>query len=438
MYFIDKNTALTIERIEKYIEDFKFRYQPRLLKNKRYFDCKNDTIMNRTFQDITKPNNKCAHPFSEYIVTLISGYFAGAPVTYDTQSEDLKNILSSYTVKEVSHNQSLAKDCSIYGIAAELLFINTDKQVQFEKIEPSTVIPIYSTDITKELIYCIRFWDSTDILTNETTTNIEVYDSREITYYSKSVNGTVLTGKESHYFKEVPINIYYNNEDLTGDAEKVHTLIDGLDNCVSDDMNFRALLQDSYLVFRNTHLDEEAIITMKQNRIICIEDTENGMQSDVSWLNKDSNNSESENIKNRLASDIKMFSCISELENKSHTTATAARLSLLSLEQKCAIKETYFRKALLNRWEMVCNYYNLLGSNITIEDLKITFIRNLPTDFTALADSISKFAPYISKRSLISQIPFISDIDGELSAMEQENSINSYDEDILSGDDDEQ
>ena len=175
---------------------------------------------------------------------------------------------------------------------------------------------------------------------------------------------------------------------------------------------------------------------MKQNRVIAIEDTEQGMQSDIKWLNKDSNDTENENYKNRLASDIKMFSCISELENKSHTTATQAKLSLLSLEQKCAIKETYFRKALLNRWEMVCNYYNLLGSSISIDDLKITFLRNIPVDMAVIADSISKFAPYISKRSLLSQIPFINDVDRELSAMEQENSINSYDEDILSGDDD--
>lgn len=433
MYYIDKNTALTIERIEKYIEDFKFRYQPRLLKNKRYYDCKNDTIMARTFTDVTKPNNKCAHPFSEYIVTLISGYFAGKSITYDTQNEELTNILSSYTVKEVSHNQSLAKDCSIYGVAAELLFINGDKHVQFEKIEPTTVIPIYSTDITKELIYCIRFWDSTDILTNKTTTNIEVYDSQEITYYSKSINGTIRTGKESHYFKEVPINIYYNNEDLTGDAEKVHTLIDGLDVCVSDDMNFRSELNDSYLCFRNTNLQQEDIITMKQNRIISIEDTQEGMQSSVQWLNKDSNNSESENIKNRLASDIKMFSCISELENKSHTTATQAKLSMLSLEQKCAAKETYFRKALLNRWERVCNYYNLLGSNITIDDLKITFLRNIPYDMSVISDSISKFAPFVSKRTLLTQIPFINNIDEELRQIDEETSLDAY---VLEGDTD--
>ena len=90
MYYIDKNKKLTLQHIEKYIEDFRFRYQPRMLKNKRYFDCKNDTIMNRSFKDITKPNNKISSPWAEYIVTLISGYFAGKAITYDTQNEELR------------------------------------------------------------------------------------------------------------------------------------------------------------------------------------------------------------------------------------------------------------------------------------------------------------------------------------------------------------
>lgn len=423
---------MTFEKVEKYIEDFKTRCLPRLQRNKRYYDNRNDAICNRTFTDKMKPNNKIATPWAEYICTLISGYFAGKPITYDTANEELKQILSSYLVRETSHNQSIAKDCSIYGMSAELLFIGEDKKVHFKKIAPESIIPIYTTEITKELLYCIRFWENTDILTSETTTFIEVYDSTCISRYKKSVNGTISLGSEQHYFKEVPINIFYNNEDVTGDAEKVHCLIDGYDLSLSDTANFREELNDSYLVFRNTNLEETAILEMKENRVIAIEDSEQGMQSDVKWLNKDSNDAENENYKNRLAMDIKAFSCISELECKSHTTATQAKLSMLALEQKCAVKETYFRKALLNRWEMICSYYNLLGCTVSTEDLKITFVRNIPLDMTTVADAVAKFAPYISKRSLLSQVPFINDIDKEIEAIEQENSLQTY-EDILSG-----
>ena len=70
---------MTLEQVKKYIEDFKTRYLPQLQKNKRYYECRNDVITNRTFTDSTKPNNKISTPWAEYIVTLISGYFAGKP-----------------------------------------------------------------------------------------------------------------------------------------------------------------------------------------------------------------------------------------------------------------------------------------------------------------------------------------------------------------------
>lgn len=436
MYTKNKDETMTFAEVEKYIEDFKFRYLPKLTKNKRYYECRNDAITNRVFTDKTKPNNKITTPWSEYIVTLISGYFAGKPVTYDTKNEELKEILSLYTVKEISHNQAIAKDCAIYGIAAELLFIDENKKVRFEKVEPTTIIPIYSTEITKELLYCIRFWDSTNILTNETITHIEVYDSENVMLYQSSTTGTKYLGSKKHYFNDVPVNIFYNNEDMTGDAERVHHLIDGYDLALSDTANFREELNDSYLVFKNTNLEETAIMEMKQNKVIAIEDAEQGMQSSVAWLNKDSNDTENENYKNRLAQDIKAFSCISELESKSHTTATQAKLSMLALEQKCATKETYFRKALLNRWKLICSYFNLLGSTAQADDLKITFLRNIPIDMSVVADSVTKFAPYISKRSLLTQIPFVNDIEAELAAIKEENMIDGY-EDILSGDEDE-
>ncbi|MCI2000278.1 MAG: phage portal protein [Clostridia bacterium] len=427
MYYIDKTENLTLEKVEKYIEDYKYRYLPRLLKNKRYYDCKNDAIMNRTFTDITKPNNQIATPWAKYISTLISGYFMGKPITYDTQQEELKNIIAGFAVKEIAHNQSIERDVSIFGIGAELVFVNENKEVQFEKLEPTTVIPIYSTDITKELLYCIRFWDTKDILSNETTTFIEVYSADDIKYYKKSVNGTVLTGTEDNYFKQVPINIFYNNEDITGDAEPVLKLIDGYDLALSDTANFREELNDSYLCFRNANLDTEDIITMKQNRIISIEDSQEGMQSSVSWLNKDSNDVENENYKNRLADDIKRFSFVADIETaKSHTTATSAKIGLMGIEQICAGKEVYFRQALLRRLNLICRYYNLLGSNINTNDVKISFVRNIPVDLSVIGDTVAKLAPFVSKRTLLAQIPFINNIDGELKQIKEENNLDAY------------
>lgn len=425
MFYLDKE--ITSEMVEKYIDIYRTTYLPRLQKLKRYYDCKNDTIMNRTFKDVTKPNTKIASPWSNYITTLSTGYFMGKPVTYSTPNDTLNEYLHKNNTKEISHNAAIEKDCSVYGLAAEILYINDKKEVDFARVEPTSIIPIYSTSIDRKLKYVIRFWGNTDILSNKSTTHVEVYSDTDIKHYTYSEGGTVLVAVETHHFKEVPINIFYNNDDGIGDFEKVIKLIDAYDLALSDTANFRAELNDSYLVFKNTNLDTSDILTMKENKIIQIEDSQEGSKSDVDWLNKDSNDTENENYKNRLADDIKKFSFVNDIEGaKSHTSATSAKIGLLGIEQVCSDKETHFRKALLRRLQLISNVFNMLGSSVELDNVVITFVRNIPIDLSVIGDTIAKLLPIVSKETLLSQIPFVNDVKEEMRRIENESSIDSY------------
>lgn len=434
MYYLKKGTPLTPDMIRKYIEDYKVNYLPKFLRNKRYYDVKNDGIMNRIFKDPTKPNNKYATSWSKYITTLISGYFIGKPVTYSTQQQELLDFITLNNNKEISHNQLLEKDCSIYGLAAELFYIDNSKKVKYEKINPCGIIPIYSTSITKELIYCIRYWETEDVLKKEKTTHIEVYDNQYIIFYTETLGGIKQENKTEHVFKAVPVNIFYNNEEMTGDAEGVQSLIDGYDLALSDTANYRQELNDSYLVFKNTNLETDDIVTMKEKRIIQIEDADTGMQSSVDWLNKDSNDVENENYKTRLADDIKRFSFVADIEAvKSHTTATSAKIGLLGIEQICVDKESCFRTGLLRRLQLVCNVRNIVSDSLSVEDVSITFIRNIPIDLSVIADTLVKLAPFVPKQILLEQVPFINDVQKALKLKADEDRVNS-DDDILEPD----
>lgn len=435
MYYLSKGEELTPQMILKYIDDYKVNFLPKLLRNKRYYDCKNDSIMNRKFEDTTKPNNKHATSWSRYITTVISGYFLGKPVSYGTQQEKLKEIISANTTKEISHNQLLEKDCSIYGLACELLYVDEDKKVKFEKINPCGVILIYSNSIDKELLYGIRFWDNKDIITSKNATHIEVYSSEYIKCYV--LNGTDIREESSnlHIFKSVPINVYYNNDDVTGDSECVQSLIDAYDLALSDTSNYREELNDSYLVFKNTNLETNDIITMKSKRVIQIEDAENGMQSDVRWLNKDSNDTENENYKNRLSEDIKRFSFVADIEcGKSHTTATSAKIGLLGIEQICVNKESWFRIGLLRRLQLICNVINVKDENLSVDDVSITFVRNVPIDLTVISDAIVKLMPLVPKQLLLEQLPFIADVAKAMELKAEEDKLDPYNDSIFSDD----
>lgn len=431
MFKRDKNKTLTIEEIEKYIEVFSTHYLPKLQKLDRYYRGKNDAIMNRTFKDASKPNFKIVSPYASYITDNFTSYFVGKPITINSTNEEMLNAFNTiFNYNDSQSNDiSIARNMSTYGYGAELLYIDADKQIRFSALDPKQVIPIYSDDIDGELLYCIRFYETKDILSNKVNTYIEVYSRNEIVKYVKADNGVVKISSEEHYFKEVPINIYMNNDLLEGDFEKVIGLINSLDFAMSDTANNIAYFNDAYLLLNGVDgLEPEQIQTMKENRVICLSNVD-GTQPGASWLIKNSSDIEMENYKKRLVEEIHKQSRVPDLNGdtmKSHVSAEAVRFSLLQTEQVVAIKEAKFKKALQRKIELICNILNMLGSNYNYRDLMITFNRNIPNSYQAWSDIVAKLRGIVSTQTLLEQLPFVTNIEEEMRRLEEENSINSY------------
>ena len=431
MFKLNKDKNLSIEHIDKYIDVYKSSKLPKLLKQERYYNAKNDTIMNRTFKDASKPNTKIAIPYASYIADNFTSYFVGKPITINSPNEELLTVMSEILSKNNfdSHNISIAKDMAIYGLGAELLYIDEAKKIRFARLEPTSIIPIYSTSIEEELLYCIRFYDEQDILSNEVTTYIEVYSADAVTTYKKNMAGTTLTGTIEHHFKKVPINIYKNNDAITGDFEKVIPLIDALDLAMADTSNGIQFFNDCYMLFKGVdNLEPEEIQAMKENRVIAVSGID-GQQVDVSFLTKTSNDLEMENFKNRLVQEIHKQSKmpnIEEVANKSHVSASAVRMSLLSTEQVVAIKEKEFKRALQRKFELIINVLNMLGASFSVGEITMTFNRNVPQAIESLSDAIVKLSGIVSKETILEQLPIVSDVQLELERLNKESSINSY------------
>ena len=100
---------LTLDLIKKYIELFRAQELLRLKKLERYYKAKNDTIINRAFEDESKPNNKLAHAYAAYITDTLSAYMVGKPVTYSTQDATLNAEID----KVMNYNDSADNDLSI-------------------------------------------------------------------------------------------------------------------------------------------------------------------------------------------------------------------------------------------------------------------------------------------------------------------------------------
>lgn len=423
---IDELTEQVIHKIIK-------RHQmeiPRMELLEEYYANKN-AILRRQMADETKPNNKVANPYASYISDTLVGYFMGEPVRYtcddDSLLEDLQMILEYND--EADENSELAKDASIVGIAFEELYVDeADKMIRFKRLDPKSVIPIYDKTIQENMIACIRYYKDFDYTNDTIYTIIEVLDDTMVRTFRSGdvISNLELLDEHPHYFGMVPIAVYENNEDLTGDFEKVIPLIDAYDKMESDSMNDFEYFVDAYLALYGFTADSEDIVKMKQNRVLLMDE---GTKAE--WLIKNENDSLTENMKNRLDKDIHKFAkCpnMSDEEFAGNASGIAIKFKMLGTENLVSIKERKFKKGLQQRLELISMITGVLSAGFDWRSIDITFTRNIPTNDLETAQMLNLYKDLVSDDTLLAQIPFVEDVLAEIDRVKEqkeENKLNN-------------
>ncbi|QEH68211.1 phage portal protein [Cellulosilyticum sp. WCF-2] len=407
---------LTLDLIKKYIELFKAQELPRLKKLERYYKAKNDTIVNRTFEDISKPNNKLAHAYAAYITDTLSAYMVGKPVSYSAQDDTLNTeIADIMNYNDSADNDlSIAESQSIYGRAYELMYVDEDGHTRFKCLNTLESIAVYDGTVENNLKYFIRYCEEQDPVTLVTTVTAWVYDDVGCSEYrGSSVGDLTLIDTVENVFGYIQINEYINNNFLEGDFEKVISLIDAYDLMCSDTLNELDYFSDAYLLFANCEIDTDSVQDMKNNRIIQATSGDSGQAAVVQWLTKNADDVQCENTKKRTVDEIHKLSKVPNLDPSafvSHTTASHVFYSLLATEDLVSKKEKKFKKGLQQRLEKIVHLLNVKGidTNYDYRDIEITFNRNIPQGLESIADPISKLRDLISDETLISLIPGIT------------------------------
>ena len=102
-------------------------------------------------------------------------------------------------------------------------------------------------------------------------------------------------------------------------------------------------------------------------------------------------------------------------------SGVAIRFKLITLEQKCAVKENKFRTALAKRRELLTNILNIrYGKGWDYREITEDFTRNIPQNVKEDTETIVMLDGIISKRTLLELLPQIDDVDQELERLEEE------------------
>lgn len=375
-------------------------------------------------KDSSKPNNKIANAYASYITDTLVGYFIGEPITYTSNDsvllQDL-NMMFEYN-DEADENAELAKNASIYGVAYEMLYLSEeDKMIRFKTLSPKEVIPVFDKTIEQNLLAVIRYYDDYDYAEDKTFTIVEVIDNAKVRRL-KWDNSFTLLEEYQHYFAMVPVAIFKNNEEETGDFEQVISLIDAYDKMESDSLNDFEYFVDAYLALYGYNADNEDVARMKENRVLLMDEG-----TSAEWLIKQTSDTYVENMKNRLDKDIHKFAkCpnMSDQEFASNASGVAIKFKLLGTENLVSIKERKFKRGLQQRLELMSMINSVLREGFDWRAIDIIFTRNIPSNDADIANMVNTLKDIVSEETLLAQIPFVDDVQAELERLKAEREEN--------------
>ena len=425
---IDKNTSITGDVIKWVISKHKAE-KDRIAELMNYYNNNNTAINNRSYDD-NKPSNKLSHPFASYITNMAVGYFLGKPISYNSNNSNLLsriNDVFKYN-DEADNNTTLAKYSSICGYAVELIYADEDSNARFKAIPADEVAIVYDNTLEENILCAVRYFDEEIVGTDKTKTTISVYTSDEIQTYELKDEDINLIESELHYFQDVPVVVYINNDELYGDFEKVKSLIDAYDQAQSDTANDFEYFTNALLVISGILVDDENGLDFKNNRVLNF----TGSEGKAEYLIKNINDSALENFKNRLVEDIHKFSQIPNLTDEQfagNVSGESMKYKLMGLENITGLKEAKFKKGLMRRIELLCNFLNLATNDLMLyTDIQPIFTRNKPKNDVELANMVKSLYGILSDETLISILPFVENPKEEIEKrdLEKENTLDSY------------
>ena len=425
---IDKETQLTKEVIKWIIEKHS-EEKTRIAELRDYYNNKN-AIMNRQYKDNNKPQNRLSHPFASYITNMATGYFLGNPISYNSDNQDLlERMLDIFKYNdEADNNTTLAKYSSIAGYAVELLYIDENSNARFKALPGDEVAIIYDNTLEENILYAIRYFEEDIPGEDKTKTTINVYTSNTIQTYKLEDNEITFIDEIAHYFNDVPVSVYVNNDELYGDFERVKGLIDAYDKTQSDTANDFEYFTNALLVISGVLVEDEEGLNFKDNRVINFA----GTDGKAEYLLKNINDSALENYKNRLVEDIHKFAQIPNLTDEKfagNVSGESMKYKLMGLENIVSVKEAKFKKGLMRRIELLCNFLNIATNDLMLyTDIQPVFTRNKPKNEVELANMVKSLYGILSDETLISILPFIENSKEEIEKrdLEKENTLDNY------------
>lgn len=380
-------------------------------------------------------NNRIPHPFHRTITDQKVSYLTGKPITIDIKSgnkNDLNNIFNDYFNDLICET---IKESTNTGVAWWHIYIDENGDFNFILIPSEEIIPIYDNNFQNKLQQVVRYYGIPVIDKNGnniTRYKVEIWDNEKVTFYVQDEQGNyyfdttepinpryhyyVISYNEqitNHSWGRVPFVKFENNNECTSDLLLYKSLIDVFDLTVCNWSNSFADLQDViFMIYGHTGDPYEIRRNIMTNKLIFLDENSKiepltiniPYESRLSFLKE-------------IKENIFTFGQSVDLStDKFGNAPSGISLKFLynSLDLKCDKTERKLKKGLQDFILFVSQF---LKSSVEVD---FTFNRANLINETEMIDNAIKSKSLLSSRTSISMHPKISNVDDELSLIEEE------------------
>lgn len=412
MYVLPKNTEPTGEVISTLIGSVK-----RADELKRYNELDKYYNAERIVEEDDSEPLVAVTAFARYITGLNTGYLLGNPVTYTVSKESSANfekIQDEYDDQIISNTDiRLANDASKFGHGFERIYVNEDSKCRSAVVDPRNIILVRDNTVEHKKMFAIIYVNSVNEKGEEVKDEYEVTILTPTMTMERHLKGTALTGDEGtdqlHFFNEVPVVEYMNDDDIIGDYEPVIPNIDAYNKLQTARVNDRMKNANSILLVSGGGLDDGAVEKIMNGRIA---DLPEG--AEMKYITKSTNEEESEKLRDSIKDDIHMISMTPDVSDKNFAgsaSGVSLQYKLFTFEKHAKDKERCFEAGLMERVH-IYNIFLAKTANmplIEIGDIDAVFKRALPQNDVETANMINALDGIVDRETLVSQLSFVVD-----------------------------
>ncbi len=423
MFYLNKDIELTTDMLSKMINSYVVDVQPKLKKYKNYYDGVQE-ILNKTYQDPTKPCSKAVINYCRNIADSYCGYLASPGYISYSSEDDIEELMDILRYNDYqTEDSNFLLDALVYGVAAELMYTDATGQVRFKLINPLSCFAIYDDSLTGDMTHFVRMykanaWDESNLWC------VDVYSDFDIKHYNMEGENGKLTfvEDEQHFFSQCPANVF-----TLPDEKSIFDCIMGLQDTANEVLNSEvdefSAFADAYLVLEGMDAEQDDIQTMKENRVLI---TPEGAKA--YWLTKNTNDAQVENILKRIQESIYRIAACPDFSSESFvggvSSGIAIQYRLTGMETRAAKIAAEMKQALQRRIEVITGIASLKMGEEVFRDINIDFKRNLPEDMTNILAIVNGLQGIVSDQTLLAQVPFVDDVQAELEAVKAQKETN--------------